>query len=209
MLIDGPASVRLVTGKAEVFGYPMKESQRVLVTGGKRLPFFVVEKSTFDVSLGVNSGIAETMGNTNPPSWAKAVEAISGLQKRPVVVVVLGGADCGKSSLCTYLLNYLIDGKCKVAVLDGDVGQSDIGPSATVGYALVSKRVAELYDLKLKNAFFIGVTSPISAMSKTIEGLAVMEAEILQGPVDYVIVNTDGFVTGDIAVDTKLIWSRR
>ena len=204
MLVDGPASVRLVTGKAEVFGYPMKESQRVLVTGGKRLPFFVVEKSTFDVSLGVNSGIAETMGNTNPPSWAKAVEAISGLPKRPLVVMVLGGADCGKSSLCTYLLNNLIDGKCKVAVLDGDVGQSDIGPSATVGYGLVSKRVAELYDLKLKNAFFVGVTSPISAMYKTIEGLAAMEAEILQGPVDYVIVNTDGLVTGDIAVRYKV-----
>ncbi|MGE5532894.1 MAG: Clp1/GlmU family protein [Bacillota bacterium] len=203
MLVDGPAAVRLVTGKAEVFGYPMKETQRVLIRGGKRLPFFVQEKSTFDVSLGVNSGIAETMGNTNPPSWAKAVEAILSVQKRPIVTVVLGGIDCGKSSLCTYLLNNLIDGKCKVAILDGDVGQSDIGPSATVGYALVSKRVAELYDFKLKNAFFVGVTSPIAAMPKTIEGLTAMETEILQGPVDFVIVNTDGFVTGDIAVRYK------
>ena len=203
MLVDGPASVRLITGKAEVFGYPMKETQRVLVRGGKRLPFFVMEKSTFDVSLGANSGIAETMGNTNPQSWAKAVEAILGVQKRPVVAVVLGGADCGKSSLCTYLLNSLIDGKCKVAVLDGDVGQSDIGPSATVGYAIVSKCVAELNDLKLKNAFFVGVTSPITAIPKTIEGLVAMETEILQGQIDFVIVNTDGFVNGDIAVRYK------
>jgi polynucleotide 5'-hydroxyl-kinase GRC3/NOL9 len=203
MLVDGPASVRLVTGKAEVFGYPMKETQRVLIRGGKRLPFYAMETSTFDVSLGANSGIAETMGNTNPPSWAKAVEAISGIQKRPVVAMVLGAADCGKSSLCTYLLNNLLDGKCKVAVLDGDVGQSDIGPSGTVGYALVSKRVAELYDLKLKNAFFVGVTSPITATSKTIEGLAVMEAEILQGQVDFVLINTDGLVNGDIAVQYK------
>jgi polynucleotide 5'-hydroxyl-kinase GRC3/NOL9 len=203
MLVDGPASVRLITGKAEVFGYPMKETQRVLVRGGKRLPFFVMEKSTFDVSLGANSGIAETMGNTNPQSWTKAVEAILGFQKRPVVAVVLGGVDCGKSSLCTYLLNSLIDGKCKVAVLDGDVGQSDIGPSATVGYAIVSKCVAELNDLKLKNAFFVGVTSPITAISKTIEGLVSMETEILQGQIDFVIVNTDGLVNGDIAVQYK------
>ena len=203
MLVDGPASVRLVTGKSEVFGYPMKETQRVLIRGGKRLPFFVIEKSTFDVSLGVNSGIAETVGNTNPPSWAKAVETILSMQKRPIVAMILGGSDCGKSSLCTYLLNNLIDGKCKVAVLDGDVGQSDIGPSATVGYALVTKRVAELYDLKLRNAFFIGTTSPITAASKTIEGLSAMEAEILQGQVDFVLINTDGFVSGDIAVRYK------
>ena len=203
MLVDGPASVRLVAGKAEVFGYQMKESQRVLVRGGKRLPFFINEKSTFDVSLGANSGIAETSGSTNPPSWDKSVEAILGLQKRPVVVVILGAADCGKSSLCTYLLNKLIDGKCKVAILDGDLGQSDIGPSATVGYALTSKRISELYDLKLKNAYFVGITSPITAVSKTIEGLTTMKAEILQGQVDFVLVNTDGLVSGDDAVKYK------
>ncbi len=203
MLVDGPASVRLVTGKADVFGYLLKESQRVLIREGKRLPFFIAENSVFDVSLGANSGIAETTGSTNPASWDKPVEAILGLEKRPVVILILGAADCGKSSLCTYLLNKLIDGKCKVAILDGDLGQSDIGPSGTVGYAVATKRLAELYDLKLKNAFFVGVTSPIAAMSKTIEGLAAMKAEILQVQVDFVLVNTDGFVSGDIAVGYK------
>jgi polynucleotide 5'-hydroxyl-kinase GRC3/NOL9 len=203
MLVDGPASVRLVTGKAEVFSYPMKESQRVLILEGKRLPFFIAEKSTFDISLGPNSGVAETMGSTNPPSWDKPIEAILGLPKRPVIVVVLGGIDCGKSSLCTYLLNKLIDGKSKVAVIDGDLGQADIGPSATIGYGLTSKRIPELYNLKLRNAFFVGVTSPVTALSKTIEGLTVMEAEVLQGQADFVLVNTDGFVSGDIAVNYK------
>ena len=195
--------MRLVSGKAEEFGYFLKDSQRVLIRQGKRLPFFVAEKSTFEVSLGPNSGIAETMGSTNPPSWDKPVEAILGLQKRPVVVVVLGGVDCGKSSLCTYLFNKLVDGKCRIAVLDGDLGQSDIGPSATVGYGIASKPISELYNLKLRNAFFVGVTSPITALSKTIEGLTAMETEILQQQVDYVIVNTDGLVDGDIAVKYK------
>ncbi len=203
MLVDGPASVRLVCGKAEVFGYPMKESQRVLVLEGKRLPFFIAEKSTFDISLGANSGVAETVGSTNPPSWDKPVETILGFQKRPVVVMILGGVDCGKSSLCTYLLNKLIDGKSKVAILDGDLGQSDIGPSATVGYGLTSRCIPELYNLKLKNAFFVGVTSPIIAMSKTIEGLTIIENEVLQGQADFVLVNTDGFISGEVAVKYK------
>ena len=203
MLVDGPASVRLVCGRAEVFACPMKVSQRVLVLEGKRLPFFIVEKSTFDISLGANSGIAETIGSTNPQSWDKPVEAIFSLQKRPIVVVILGGVDCGKSSLCTYLLNKLIDGKGKVAILDGDLGQSDIGSSATVGYGITSRCIPELYNLKLKNAFFVGVTSPITAMSKTIEGLTSMKVEVLQSQVDFVLINTDGFVSGEVAVKYK------
>ncbi len=204
MLVDGPASVRLVLGKAEVFGYPMKESQRVLIQIGKRLPFFVNEKSTFDVSLGASSGIAETIGSTNPSSWITTVEAILSLQKRPAVIMILGASDCGKSSLCTYLINKLIDGKSKVAILDGDLGQSDIGPSATVGYGLTSKQISELYDLRLKNAFFVGVTSPLTSLSKTIEGLVTIEAEILKGQVDFVLINTDGLVEGEIAVKYKV-----
>jgi polynucleotide 5'-hydroxyl-kinase GRC3/NOL9 len=203
MLVDGPASVRLVSGNAEVFGYPMKESQKVLVREGKRLPFFINEQSTFDVSFGANSGLAETTGNTTPSSWDKPLEAISALQKHPVVALILGAADCGKSSLCTYLFNNLIDGKCRVAFLDGDVGQSDIGPSSTVGYGIASRRVPQLYNLKLKNAFFVGVTSPVTAMSKTIDGLVAMEAEILSSQVDFVLINTDGLVSGEVAVKYK------
>lgn len=203
MLVDGPASVRLVTGKADLLGYPMKESQRVLIREGKRLPFFIVEKSTFEVLLGANSGIAETVGSTNPPSWDKPIETILGLQKHPAVVMILGAADCGKSSLCAYLLNKLVDGKCKVAVLDGDVGQSDIGPSGTVGYGIASKPVPQLTNLKLRNAFFVGVTSPIAAMAKVVEGLKAMKEEILQQQVDFVLVNTDGWISGDVAVKYK------
>ncbi len=111
--------------------------------------------------------------------------------------MILGKIDSGKSSYCTYLVNKLVNGKCRVAVLDGDLGQSDIGPSGTVGYAVASKPMTELYDLKFKNAFFVGVTSPIMAIAKTLEGLAALKAEILARQVDFVVVNTDGWVSGD------------
>jgi len=203
LLIDGPASVKVVSGKAEVFGYQVKQAQKVVVREGKRLPFFALEKALFDISLGANAGIEEASGSTIPSSWDKPLEAIFSVQKKPVVVLVLGKVDSGKSSYCTYLVNKLVDGKCRVAVLDGDLGQSDIGSSGTVGYAVTSKPVTELYDLKLENAFFIGVTSPIMATARAIEGLAALKTEILQKPVDLVVVNTDGWVTGDIAVQYK------
>jgi hypothetical protein len=43
MLVDGPASVRVISGKTEVFGYQIKHASRIVVREGKRLPFFVSE----------------------------------------------------------------------------------------------------------------------------------------------------------------------
>ena len=83
------------------------------------------------------------------------------------------------------------------------MGQSDIGPSGTVGYGVTSKPLTELYDLKLESAFFVGVASPIKDITKTIEGLTAMKFQILERPVDFIVVNTDGWVTGDVAVKYK------
>jgi polynucleotide 5'-hydroxyl-kinase GRC3/NOL9 len=203
LLVDGPASVRVVSGKVEVFDYRLKEAARIVVREGKRLPFLVLEKAVFDLSIGPNSSKQEVVGKTIPESWNKPLQTVFRVQKKPVTVLLLGKIDSGKTSYCTYLVNKLIDEKCRVAVLDGDLGQSDIGPSSTVGYGITSKRVTDLYDLKLENAFFVGVTSPIMEIGRIIEGLAAMKAEILQKSVDFVVVNTDGWVTGDIAIQYK------
>ncbi|MGO8807335.1 MAG: Clp1/GlmU family protein [Candidatus Bathyarchaeia archaeon] len=203
LLVNGPASVKVDSGKAEVFGCQVKMSQRVVVREGKRLPFFVLEKAVFNISLGPNAAVEEAAGSTIPNSWSKPIDSIFAVQHKPAVVLVLGKIDSGKSSYCTYLLNKLVDGKRRVAILDGDLGQSDIGSAGTVSYAIASKPISELYDLKLENAFFVGVTSPIMAIATVIEGLAVMKTEILQKSVDFVVVNTDGWVEGEIAVQYK------
>ena len=75
LLVDGPASVCVVSGKAEMFGYELKQAVKIVVREGKRLPFFVLEKAVFDVSLGPNASIAEVEGSTIPDSWSKPLEA--------------------------------------------------------------------------------------------------------------------------------------
>ncbi len=168
------------------------------------MPFFVREKAVFEISLGGNASIDQVIGrSTIPQSWNKPLETILSAKKNPTVILILGKIDSGKSSYCTYLVNKLVEGNRRVAVLDGDLGQSDIGPSGTVGYALTSKSLTELYDLKLEDAFFVGFTSPIKASAKTIEGLTALKTQILERPIDFVVVNTDGWVSGDIAVRYK------
>jgi len=202
LLVDGPASVRLVSGRAEVFGYQMGEKQ-IIVRQSKRLPFYVTEKSVFEIQMGANAALQEVEGSTIPQSWSEAVQKISEVESKPAIVVVVGQSDLGKSSLCTYLVNKLLDGKKRVAVLDGDIGQSDIGPSATVGYGIASRPITKLTNLRLINAFFVGKTSPIKAIAKVIEGLTTLKTELLARQPDFVVVNTDGWVSGELGTQYK------
>ncbi|MDR2719665.1 MAG: hypothetical protein LBC03_02535 [Nitrososphaerota archaeon] len=205
LLVNGSASVKVLSGKAEIFGYTIKENQQTVVREGKRQPFHVLENAEFHISLGVNASVQEIEATTIPISWNNAFQAVTNIQNKPTVIMVLGKVDSGKSSFSTYLVNKLVDGKNKVAVLDSDLDQSDIGPPCTIAYGYTVKKITELYDLKMSNAFFVGITSPIQAENRTIEGLATMYREIIQkAEVDYVIINTDGWVEGENAVGHKI-----
>jgi polynucleotide 5'-hydroxyl-kinase GRC3/NOL9 len=204
LLVDGPASVEVISGKAKAFGFMLSSAEKIVIRKGKRLPFAVEKPATFKILLGENASIKEVEENTIPPSWRKALEELLGHQTKPVTSVMLGAVDSGKTSFCTYLINELLSAKQKVAVLDGDMGQSDIGPPCTIGYAFVEKPVTDLFDLKAENAVFVGVTSPGNTADKVIEGLTSLEKEILSGCPDFVIVNTDGWVEGEEAAKYKV-----
>lgn len=204
LLVDGPASVTLVSGAAEVFGYALRQTGKVVIRDGKRMPFAVKEKATFDVSLGENANVEEVDRDTIPPSWDEAYKELATLEKRPSIALVLGNVDSGKTSFCTYLTNKLINSGCKVAILDGDLGQSDIGPPCTIAYAIISKPVTDLFNLEAANACFVGVTSPSRALEKVVEGISSLKEEILKRNPDYIVVNTDGWVEDVDAINYKL-----
>jgi polynucleotide 5'-hydroxyl-kinase GRC3/NOL9 len=119
--------------------------------------------------------------------------------------MVMGKIDSGKSSFSTHLVNKLVDEKIKVAILDGDLEQSDIGPPCTVAYGYTVKKITEVYEVKMSNAFFIGAVSPIQTINRTLEGLATMHQEIMQkAEADYVIINTDNWIEGESVVNYKM-----
>ncbi|MEM3627036.1 MAG: Clp1/GlmU family protein [Candidatus Bathyarchaeia archaeon] len=204
LLVDGPASVSVISGKVEVFGYTVNSTDKIVIRDGKRLPFIVEDDAIFDISLGENARIEEVDGKTIPPSWVKSFEELLNLQIKHIVAMVLGTIDSGKTSFCTYLTNKLLSKKRTVAILDGDLGQSDIGPPCTVSYAFVTKPLTDLFNLEAENAYFIGVTSPSAAIQKVIDGLVKLEKEILSNNVDSIIINTDGWIEGEEAVNYKV-----
>jgi len=204
LLVDGPASVTVTSGQVEVFGSTVGSTIKVVIREGKRLPFAVEETAVFDVSLGENANVEEVDGYTIPSSWVKSCEEILNFKNKLVTAIVLGTVDSGKTSFCTYLINKSLREKQNVAILDGDLGQSDIGPPCTVAYAFITKPITDLFNLKAKNAFFVGVTSPSGAVTKVIEGLTALKKEILNNDPDVVVIDTDGWVEGEDAVKYKI-----
>ncbi len=203
--MDGPASVTLTAGKAEVFGFKLAQKRKIIIREGKRLPFAILDTATFELALGKDAATSVVEGNTIPPTWQDAYILLKEIQPKPALAIVVGGVDSGKSSFCTYLANRLASERCRVAVLDEDLGQSDIGPPCTVGYSVLSTPVTDLFTVKPETVLFVGVTSPSGATDKTLQAVETLKNEILKGArADYIIVNTDGWTTGDEAVLFKL-----
>ncbi len=51
-------------------------------------------------------------------------------------ILVLGASDAGKSTFCRFLIDYACAASWKVALVDSDIGQSQIGPPTTIGMKL-------------------------------------------------------------------------
>jgi len=204
LLVDGPASVTLISGTVEVFNQTIATAGKIVIREGKRLPFAVLETSVFDVSLGEGAAAEEAEGNTIPSSWIRSSEELLKTDSRPATAMVLGTVDSGKTSFCTYLINKVLCEKKKVAILDGDLGQSDIGPPSTISYAFVTKAITDLFSLQAKNACFIGDTSPIRDTDKVIQGLVSLKNETLTNNPEFLVINTDGWIEGECAVNYKV-----
>ena len=200
LVIAGPASFELNEGEASVLGAPL-DSARNIVPRGKQTPVEIHSLSSFRVSLGEDAGVVALDGSTIPLSWREAGSALVELGEG--VAVVVGGADTGKTTLCTFLSNYLIVENRQVAVVDADIGQTDLGPPTTMAAGEVKARVTSLSQIIPSERLFIGLTSPGRAIGKVIRSVKRLVGYHTT-PGKIAIVNTDGWVSGSEAVLYKL-----
>src|SRR5208337_2802365 len=90
LLVDGPASVTVTSGKVEAFGSVISGTAKIVIREGKRMPFAVEETAAFEIALGDTASTEEVEGNTVPASWNEAYEGFLNLQTKPVKAMVLG-----------------------------------------------------------------------------------------------------------------------
>lgn len=203
LLVDGPASVSLLSGQISILGARFKIGEKLVIRDGKRVPFGVMRKTAFDLMLGEGASFKEIDGGPVPSSWENAAKEVLSL-KKPVTVIVFGGVDSGKTSFCTFLVNEALRKKWKTGIIDADLGQSDVGPPSTIGFNYITAPVKDLFEIKAEDAYFVGLTSPSGAINKVIEGLTELKNRVTEADVDFLIINTDGWVDGEDAAQYKI-----
>ncbi len=154
----------------------------------------------FQVRIGVAGSYRQVNGSTIPPSWRDAADV---LVRTRGLAVILGDVDSGKSTLSTFLANTCIDHRVQTSVIDGDVGQADIGPPTTTSSSTVNKHIVNLQELRPERSYFVGDTSPSSIPDKLVQSITHLKDKIPTRS-EITILNTDGWVREDEAVEHKL-----
>jgi len=198
LLLEGPASVRLEEGEGSVLGAPLSKGWAI-VREDRQIPIETSTGAGLEVRLGQEAKYKIIQESTIPTGWREASQIA--LQS-PGTVVILGDVDSGKSTLCTFLANESHSHGLKVGVIDGDVGQADIGPPTTISTSKLGGHIFTLQDLSPEISLFMGDTSPSSVSEKLSRGLVRLKKSTIAKS-DVLLVNTDGWVQGDDALRYK------
>lgn len=99
---------------------------------------------------------------TVPQSWKKLLE-----QSMEGTILVIGATDVGKSTLARFLYHKWISSGKKVAFLDGDPGQSSLGPPTTLTLFYQDEEEGKRCAVA---RYFIGSTTPRGHMLPMLVG---------------------------------------
>ena len=122
---------------------------------------------------------------------------------RARVTLILGTSDTGKTSLTARLAGALAARGQRVAVVDADVGQSEIGPPTTVGLGRVTGTLARLGAAEVVALEFVGDTSPVRYIRETAEATGRLVRRALDAGFERVLVDTGGLVEGPLGLALK------
>jgi polynucleotide 5'-hydroxyl-kinase GRC3/NOL9 len=199
LVVRGPASVICLAGQATILGCILAPSQRKIVERQKQLPIETERRATVEITLGKSATMFEIKASTIPASWTVAAAALERMEEGKVII--LGQSDVGKSTLCVYLVNKLLQEHQNLRVIDADIGQADLGPPTTIAHAIPTQPIASLQEITPDRRLFIGHISPSGVKQKLVSGIQRLSAK---GEKTLTIINTDGWIADLDAILYKI-----
>ncbi len=193
-LISGPIELELLSGSAEIVGYNYTYKIKFEIPQGKRIPIEFTSKSKLKLFFRNSYKMERLEKSTIPEEWNEIIKRIINFNLRKIIV--LGAMDTGKSFFCTFIGNRLFQFNKKVAIIDCDVGQSDIGPSGSQGLLILDRPVIFLQQERPDYLYFVGAHSPGLHITYFLAGVKYL-VDIALSKADIVIINTTGWISGD------------
>lgn len=120
------------------------------------------------------------------------------LLANPGVVFLLGAIDTGKTTFGVELLRRASAAGIPAAIVDGDIGQSTVGPPTTIGLKLCSTMTTFSREtLRPADAMcFVGSLTPPGYMLGLVSGTAKLTAKAKEAGCRLTVVDTTGHVAG-------------
>ena len=122
--------------------------------------------------------------------WQPALDRLAGVTG---VVLLAGGTDTGKTTFTRLLANSAAQLGRQVSVVDGDLGQSEIGPPTCVSLADCIQPGEALSDASPSVVRFVGTTSPASV---PLDYAVAVKRAVDTSTGELTIVDIGGYISG-------------
>ncbi len=204
LYVEGPAKITVTNGIVNIFGKKVVNDS-IIVKRGKAISIYAENDSILQITSGIGGKIEEIDGTTIPKDWGTTIEAIKKLEKKIIKVMIIGDIDSGKTTFTTYLANKLIESEIRVAVIDADMGQGELGPPTTINLAIPEKQFCCLSENEAIHSYFVGRTSPAGIQCRVIAGINFLLEKAVNLGAQIILIDTTGWVFGSYARELKLV----
>ena len=135
------------------------------------------------------------------PHWKRLASRIVKPQQ---VVLVIGSTDVGKSTFCRFLADFALAHGLKTALVDADVGQSQIGPPTTIGMkSFTPEDPSVQFNGTADQLYFVGDLSPRGHYLEVLTGTSLMVDSAREIDANFIIIDTTGYIHDTPAVTLK------
>ena len=135
-----------------------------------------------------------------PKEWFALLDVLT---EEKGMAILLGGTDTGKTTLANFLIFNLCQRGLRVALVDADIGQSTLGPPATIGLAQFKSDPNWGVVMASPEIFFVGSTTPEGHFPLHLKGVKRMVNKAISYATDLILVDTTGFVSGEAGKELK------
>lgn len=197
----GPMNISVKSGRLEILLKEFSAGSRVIVHRLRNYVARALDETELDITMGEEAKIQRV--DEDEPYLERVGIAEDLLNNKYGKVVLLGGVDTGKSTLSILISNMALKRGHKPAVIDGDVGQADIGPPGFISMSYPEEPVLWMRELKPVYMKFVGDIKPQHRVEDIIHNLYEL-IEIAAGDQRApIIVDTDGWIGDEYALSYK------
>jgi polynucleotide 5'-hydroxyl-kinase GRC3/NOL9 len=137
---------------------------------------------------------------SGPKEWTEALETIG---REKGIVFFLGATDTGKTTFAKFLIFNLSQRGLKIALVDADIGQSFLGPPATIGLSVFKSDPDWQLLSSPPEIFFVGSITPEGHFPIHLRGVKKMVDKAVSRGMELILVDTTGFVLGEGGIELK------